>query len=205
MLRSITLVSGVRPALGDNPPASGSLPALGDNPLFLGCNLFCATGVENTENKGRSFPIAMQEMLGGQALEYTPQSLAELLNDKDLGSSLRSLPEAPERSHMSQKNTLPDKNPESSLSSLLRGHSCLVVGIYHGDQWPAQLDLISLLATQSIPLIVISLKSPYELFGLPDGVASIAAWEYSEPCFAALSKVLSGEVQPCGKLPISRL
>lgn len=153
---------------------SGKLPHLGASPCFLGCAPFCFTGVENTEKKGDSFPVYLSRKLGGTMLEYTLEQLQFWL-----------------------------KNP-NLLKEYLAGSTCLVAGIYHADQWPEQLDLITILSTLSIPTIAISLKSPYELFSLPAKITSIAAWEYSEPCLQALSEVLSGETLPSGKLPISR-
>jgi len=62
--------------------------------------------------------------------------------------------------------------------------------------------LVEKLSKFSCPVIAVSLKSPYELQKLPENVASLAAWEYSEPCFEILGDVLSGKRKATGRLSI---
>lgn len=94
-----------------------------------------------------------------------------------------------------------DQNWEK-ITGAAKNSSCVVYSVYHGDQRPGQLALAKELAKLLVPMIVISLKSPYELAGLPEPVTRIAAWEYSGRCFEVLREILAGKKKMTGKMPV---
>jgi beta-N-acetylhexosaminidase len=53
-----------------------------------------------------------------------------------------------------------------------------------------------------VPLCVVALRNPYDLAGLPEGVRTVAAYDYSLQTMEALADVLSGRKQATGRLPV---
>lgn len=51
-------------------------------------------------------------------------------------------------------------------------------------------------------MIVVALRDPYDLLELPDGVAGIAAWEYSSRSLESLVPFLKGEREFTGIMPL---
>ena len=78
-----------------------------------------------------------------------------------------------------------------------------VVGTFNAVANPGQLALIRALAEEGIPTAAVALRAPYDLRDLPEGVWGIAAYEYSPESIRAAAKVLRGQLQPTGKLPVS--
>ncbi len=95
-----------------------------------------------------------------------------------------------------------DQNWEKIISCANES-SCVVYSVYHADQRPGQLALAIKLAELSVPMIVVSLKSPYELSEIPEHVTQIAAWEYSARCFKAVREILAGKKKMSGKMPVT--
>lgn len=92
-----------------------------------------------------------------------------------------------------------------AIAAKAAGHSCLVLGTYNGHILKGQLGLARALAATGLPMIVVALRNPYDLAGLPAHVAALAAWEYTPAMFRALWPVLCGETPPQGRLPLARL
>lgn len=84
-----------------------------------------------------------------------------------------------------------------------RGHSSIFVGTYNGHLYPGQLALVKALGELNIPMAVVALRNPYDLRYVPEHAAGVAAWDYSYLTLDALVPILSGEVKPQGKMPIS--
>jgi beta-N-acetylhexosaminidase len=59
-----------------------------------------------------------------------------------------------------------------------------------------------LIATER-PLIGLAVYSPYDLLAFPELGTYLATYEYTQPAIAAAVRVLFGEIQPQGKLPVS--
>lgn len=59
-----------------------------------------------------------------------------------------------------------------------------------------------LLATER-PLIGLATYSPYDLLAFPELGTYLVTCEYTQPAIAAATRVLFGEIQPQGKLPVS--
>ena len=82
-------------------------------------------------------------------------------------------------------------------------HSGLVLGMYNGHILKGQMRLAKALARTGLPMVAVALRDPYDLAGLPEHVAALAAWEYSRPAFDALWPVVGGRRAPAGKLPLN--
>ena len=90
----------------------------------------------------------------------------------------------------------------AALISRAAGHSSVVMGTYNGHIKTGQLDLVRALAGLQAPVICVALRNPYDLLALPDNVTCIAAYAYDRLSMEAVVKLLRGELQPVGRLPL---
>lgn len=99
-----------------------------------------------------------------------------------------------------------ERNPTpktiAALVERAKRHGCAVVGTFNAIANPGQLELIQALADSGVSTAVVALRTPYDLQDLPETIWSIAAYEYSPESIRAAAKVLRGELQPSGKLPV---
>ena len=54
-----------------------------------------------------------------------------------------------------------------------------------------------------MPTIVVALRNPYDLRGLPGNVSAIAAYAYNRPAMDAVLKALRGDIALSGRLPVA--
>lgn len=80
--------------------------------------------------------------------------------------------------------------------------SCIVLGTCNAHLKPGQIELLRALAGLGKPMAVVALRNPYDLTGLPDGIAGIAAWEYTARSLEALVPFLLGEKAFTGQMPL---
>ncbi len=67
---------------------------------------------------------------------------------------------------------------------------------------PAQAPLVAALLEAQAPVIVVAMRSPYDLMAFPNAPAAIAAYGANPPTLEALIQVLRGAVQAQGRLPV---
>lgn len=102
-----------------------------------------------------------------------------------------------------QMSADPDAAEIAALTEQAKGHSSAVVGTFNAYLRTGQRALIESLAAAGVPVIAVSLRVPYDLAGLPESVWSLAAYEYSPQSVRAAARILRGEAQPEGKLPVT--
>jgi len=66
-----------------------------------------------------------------------------------------------------------------------------------------QSELMQSLIRSGRPIIGIAVGNPYDLLAFPQLRSYLVTYEYTEPALAAAVRVLFGEIQPCGRLPVS--
>ena len=62
---------------------------------------------------------------------------------------------------------------------------------------------VARLAEAGVPTVAVALRGPYDLAGLPESVWTLAAFEYTEQSIRAVARVLRGEAEPTGRLPVT--
>ena len=148
-------------------------PPLGNQPFFVGSLAYRATIASANPLASLSFAPWFAEKLGGSFRETAVKPDAE-----EIASVVSTLPQA----------------------------SSIVLGIINGSLNRGQIDLASALSEaaqqRGIPFMVVSLRNPWDLSLLPQGVYGLAAWEYSLKSFEAVAAVLRGEFIPSGSLPV---
>jgi beta-N-acetylhexosaminidase len=68
---------------------------------------------------------------------------------------------------------------------------------------PQQVTVMREFMASERPLIGLAVYSPYDLLAFPELGTYIVTYEYTKPAVAAATRVLFGEIQPRGKLPVS--
>lgn len=68
---------------------------------------------------------------------------------------------------------------------------------------PRQVEVMQALIATDRPLIGLATYSPYDLLAFPALDTYLVTYEYTQPAIAATVRMLFGEIQPQGKLPIS--
>jgi beta-N-acetylhexosaminidase len=148
-------------------------PPLGGEPFFVGCLAYRSTIASARPDASLSFASWFAEKLGGGFKETAVNPDAE-----EIAGVVSALPEA----------------------------SSIVLGTYNGNINRGQIELACALyeaaQKKNIPFAVVSLRNPWDLSVLPQGVYGLAAWEYSLKSFEAVAAVFRGEFKPSGSLPV---
>jgi len=92
----------------------------------------------------------------------------------------------------------------NALVACASAHSSVVIGTYNGHIQKSQLQLVRALCSLPIPVICVALRNPYDLLTLPDNATCVAVYSYDNLSMAAVVKLLRGELQPVGRLPLSQ-
>jgi len=101
----------------------------------------------------------------------------------------------------------PDDPSVDEVDALVRhasAHSSVVIGTYNGHVHTGQLKLMRALCRLPIPVVCVALRNPYDLLALPDNATGVAVYSYDSLSVAAVVKLLTGELQPAGRLPLSK-
>ena len=129
--------------------------------------------------------ISHDTLLSGQAARAAEQAVAE--------GRLSAAAMQPE----------PGREEIAALVELARRHTSAVVGTFNGRLRRGQLELVARLAEAGVPTVAVALRGPYDLAGLPESVWTLAAFEYTEQSIRAVARVLRGEAEPTGRLPVT--
>jgi beta-N-acetylhexosaminidase len=79
----------------------------------------------------------------------------------------------------------------------------IVVATQDARRDPSQVETVKWLAAGGYPLVVIALRTPYDLMAFPEVETYIAAYGFRPVTLEALAKLLWGEIPPRGKLPVA--
>ncbi|MVA75411.1 glycoside hydrolase family 3 protein [Auraticoccus sp. F435] len=66
----------------------------------------------------------------------------------------------------------------------------------------AQQRLVSQLQATGTPVVVVAVRNPYDIAALPGTETYLTTYSYSPVTVPSLARVLTGEVEPSGKLPV---
>jgi len=95
----------------------------------------------------------------------------------------------------------PSKNEQDDLLEKALHYDKIIYCSYNASFNPNQALLINSLDPSK--LIVIALRTPYDLLVLPKAEVYLTSYEATPLAFAALAKVLMGEIEATGKLPVT--
>ena len=97
----------------------------------------------------------------------------------------------------------PDEQEISAVLEQLRCYGAAVLGTINAYTQPEQASLVQAVLDLGLPTIVVALRMPYDLIVFPQAPTYLCTYSLLEPSMLALARVLAGEIQPGGKLPVS--
>ena len=77
-----------------------------------------------------------------------------------------------------------------------------VIAALNARQYPEQTALIQSVAQQDRPLVLVALRSPYDLSVFPEKATQIAIYGEALPSLEAMARLLCGAIEPSGLLPV---
>jgi beta-N-acetylhexosaminidase len=104
-----------------------------------------------------------------------------------------------------QTGTAPSRAAIDAAVAKARAHDLTVVTTYaaSSDANAAQQTLVKELLATGKPVIVVAVGIPYDIAYFPDAPTYLATYGYSDVSLESVSRVIFGEVDPSGKLPVA--
>jgi len=96
----------------------------------------------------------------------------------------------------------PSASDVSRAVAAARGVDAVVVGTTDLFAYAEQRQLVAELTRERAPVIMVSLRGPYDIAQQPDVAAYLCAYDGREPTLVAATEVLIAERKPVGSLPV---
>ncbi|HWS37769.1 MAG TPA: glycoside hydrolase family 3 N-terminal domain-containing protein [Actinoplanes sp.] len=93
---------------------------------------------------------------------------------------------------------LPSTDPDQAAAAARR-HDLTVVLSYNGQQQA----LVAALLKTGKPIVVVAVRNPYDLTGLPGVTTYLTTYGYTDVSMRSLATVLTGTTPPRGRLPVA--
>lgn len=97
----------------------------------------------------------------------------------------------------------PTREQRQSALSMGRDGRPVIIAVADASRFPKQVDLVEAFAKTASPIIVIAIRTPYDLEAMPEGPTLLATYGLNAPSLEALQAVLRGEAFPQGRLPVT--
>lgn len=99
----------------------------------------------------------------------------------------------------------PDNELIKNITKAAINADRVIIGIYNAGMNRGQIDLVNSIKAVNENIIVVALRSPYELTLFNEISTLLCTFEYNLLAVTSTLKILSGEIMPHGKLPINIL
>jgi beta-N-acetylhexosaminidase len=144
------------------------------------------------KNENNLLPLNKNQTIfvTGPSLGF-PEDLAQLLTEK--GIKTQSYATA----------TSPTAQEISTAVEKAQQHDVIIVTAYTANTNNAQQKLVKALEDTGKPVVVASMRNPYDIMAFPSVDANVLTYGNQSVSVKALAKVLTGEVNPTGKLPVT--
>lgn len=97
----------------------------------------------------------------------------------------------------------PSKNIIARCAYLAKNYDKVVVALDNAIKYPSQASLAKSIYLSNPNTIIVSLNTPFDYYYFDEIGTYVCAYEYSPSSVRGLAKVLSGEIQATGKLPVT--
>jgi beta-N-acetylhexosaminidase len=160
-------------------------------------------GVTIVKNENHLLPLKRNQH--ERILVVYPEQIYWMLDEKknsefDLGDAVQEIDPTVETMRLSNPPT--DAEIEKVLTQAV-SYKTIIVGTVTSSPCSQQQSLIQRLYEQNKPLIVVSMRSPYDLAYLPNVPVYMATYEASVPALQMAAKAIYGLEHVSGKLPIT--
>ncbi|MDC3414044.1 glycoside hydrolase family 3 protein [Aquibacillus sp. 3ASR75-11] len=145
------------------------------------------------KNENNVLPIndESQNLLVTGPSSAKPTLLSDLLNNEGLKSTSY------------KTNTWPTDAQINAAVEQSQGADKIIVTTYSANTNNSQQKLVNALLDTGKPVIVSAIRNPYDLMVFPEVDSYLATYGYQDVSIEALSRVVTGEVNPSGKLPVT--
>lgn len=96
----------------------------------------------------------------------------------------------------------PTREQRQSALSMARDGRPVILALADAARYPRQRELVEAFTETASPVIVVALRTPYDLAEMPEGPTLLATYGLNPPLLEALLAVLRGEAEPRGQLPV---
>ena len=101
-----------------------------------------------------------------------------------------------------ETGTAPDAATIAAAVSRAAANDVVVVATANASGSAAQRDLVNALLATGKPVVLVATRNPYDVSTLNEAPTYIASYSWTKPAMQAVGRVLLGEVNPSGKLPV---
>nr|WP_085524798.1 glycoside hydrolase family 3 protein [Tuberibacillus sp. Marseille-P3662] len=144
------------------------------------------------KNENNVLPLKdNQELLVTGPSSAGPELVSDLLNKKGLNAEKVTT------------NTSPTKAQIDQAVAKAQEADKVIVTTYTANTNRPQQQLVNAIRATGKPVIVAAIRNPYDLMVFPKVDAYLATYGYRDVSIEALARVLTGEVNPTGKLPVT--
>lgn len=91
----------------------------------------------------------------------------------------------------------------AAVLAALRGADMVILGTINAFSQSGQAELAQAVLASGIPTIIAALRMPYDLASFPSASTYLCAYSLLEPSMRALARVLFGQAEALGRLPVS--
>jgi beta-N-acetylhexosaminidase len=101
-----------------------------------------------------------------------------------------------------ETGTAPDAATIAGAVSKAAANDVIVVATSNATGSAAQRDLVNALMGTDKPVVLVATRNPYDIAALTAAPTYIATYSWTKPSMEAVARVLFGEVNPSGRLPV---
>ncbi|WP_043932384.1 beta-N-acetylhexosaminidase [Bacillus sp. EB01] len=122
---------------------------------------------------------------------YSSMHLGEAVKENDPGT------------HILQLSNPATAEEINKAAELAKDFDVIIIGTLTAKPGDSQVGLVEGLYGTGVPVVVIAMRSPYDLAYLPDVHAYICTYEFPYPALRIAVQAIYGKVQVTGKLPVT--